>query len=79
MSDTLNLVGGLSAEIERVGAKATRWKGYMRETPELAAGMRLGLAVMENRLAEARTALNSGDVLLMIPAYQNLKDYSDDD
>jgi hypothetical protein len=74
-----NLVGGLSGEIERVALKAQRWRDMMAEHPSLAGGMKLGLAVMESQLADARKALNGGDPLEMMPALQALRDYDSDD
>lgn len=76
-----NLVSGLSNEITRVSLKAQRWREqYLPELGEQAAvGMRLSLSIMEGEIAAARDALASGDILKMMPAYQSLKDYSDDD
>lgn len=75
-----NLVSGLSAQIERVSNKAQRWHGYMKDMgPQGAVGMGVTLKIMEGELQTARDALASGDILKMMPAYQSLKEYSDDD
>ncbi len=79
MTETNNMVIGLSDQITRVSAKAERWRGYMKEMPEMAQGMSIGLKVMEAEIDRARKALASGDLLQMIPAYHELKGYSDDD
>ena len=44
-----------------------------------AVGMGVTLKIMEGELQAARDALASGDILKMMPAYQSLKEYSDDD
>ena len=75
----LNLVGGLSVEVERVAAKLTRWKGYCRDMPEMARGMRPAMALMTSALTLARTALNLGDIEPMLAALQNLREYDDND
>ena len=65
-------------EIERVSRKAERWKGYMREAPELASGMKIGLALMEAEIKQEKKAVQ-GDVAEAILALETLRGYSDDD
>jgi hypothetical protein len=74
-----NLVGGLSAEIERVSNKAQRWEGYARDNLALASGLAVGLALMRATLAGARLALNSGEIEPMIEAIRRLREYDDED
>lgn len=74
-----NLVIGLSDQITRVSAKAERWRKMMREHPDLTRGLEIGLTIMEAEIKTARAALAGGDPLQMIPAYEALEAYSDDD
>lgn len=78
-SEPTNLVGGLSAEIERVSKKYDRWKGYASDQPDLAGGLAIGLMVMGNELEIARRALNGGDPIEMMSAIESLRGYDDND
>lgn len=73
-----NLVSALSDEITRVSLKAQRWRDMIQKHSGLH-GMTLGLRAMEIQINKARRALGTGDPLEMLPAYQALKEYSDDD
>jgi len=77
MTDTL--ADALPREIARVSAKRDRWRDMMKEHPELASGMALGVGIMEHEIQFAVKACAAGDVAAMMHAYEALQSYSDED
>ncbi len=77
MTDTL--ADALPREIDRVTAKRDRWIKIAADHPEMASGMNITIAFMQNEIMAAVRALASGDVTEMMSAHESLKGYSDDD
>lgn len=77
MPDTL--ADALPREIARVTAKKERWLQMAREHPEIAAGLRLSIAIMQYEIETAIRAAASGDVVAMLQAHQSLVDYDGKD
>lgn len=81
MTDTLG--DALPREIKRVREKKERWIGYAADMekmqPGSSIGMRLTMSLMDAHIDAGVAALASGDVVQMLAAHEDLKDYSDDD
>jgi hypothetical protein len=81
MTETLG--DALPRQIKRVSEKKERWIGYAADmekmTPGSSVGMKLTMALMQDDIDEGISALASGDVVRMLAAHEELKNYSDDD
>lgn len=81
MSESLG--DALPRQIKRVSEKKERWIGYAAEiekmTPGSSVGMKLTMSLMQADIDEGVAALASGDVVRMMAAHEELKNYSDDD
>lgn len=72
------LADALPREIARVTAKKERWQNMLREH-DMGPGMQFTINIMQSKIERGVQALASGDVLEMLRAYENLKDYDDND
>ncbi len=77
MADTL--ADALPREIRRVTAKKERWAKMASEHPDMAQGLRLSMSIMQATIDAAVSALASDDIVRMLTALADLRDYSDDD
>jgi hypothetical protein len=76
--ESTTLADALPAEIKRIQAKRERWLGYAKDAgPQAMFGP--ALTMMQMAIDEGVQALASGDVVRMLRAHAELKDYSDDD
>lgn len=78
MAGVETLADALPKEIARVTAKKERWL-KMQWEHNLGPGMQLSINIMQVHIEAAAQALASGDIVQMMQALQNLKDYNDDD
>jgi len=66
-------------EIERVAGKRERWKQYSIETPEIALGLKPGIALMGLAIERAKDAIANNDAVASIAALEDLRGYDSDD
>lgn len=71
----MDIATALLEEIHRVVAKRTRWNEMSKTMPTL----KLGIAVMDMELRDAKASLLSGDIIAIMASLQALKDYDDND
>jgi hypothetical protein len=76
MTDTL--ADALPREIARVSAIRDDYRDMARAHPEIAWATNITIAVMEASIHRAIKACASGDVVEMLQAHQDLKEYTDD-
>jgi hypothetical protein len=74
-----NIFDCLQSEIERVTRKHERWKGMLRDCPELGIGFKFSMEVMGQTIKNAQRELSSLDPEGMMIALKSLQGYGNDD